>query len=88
MDKKGVIDRIEDEKYAVILVETEGSEYVVLKDRLPEGAKEGSWLKFTVVKQEITQMKLEQHQTDVAHRNAKDQLNRIRKKSKGSKYKR
>jgi len=88
MDKKGIIDRIEDDKTAVILVETENSEYVVPKKILPGGAKEGSWLSFTVHNQEIINIEIDQIKTAETLYHAKNQLDRIRKKSKGSKFKR
>lgn len=88
MDKKGVIDRIEDQKFAVILVESEGSEYVIDKEKLPEEAKEGSWLSISVENEEITHMTIDQSKTNQTHLNAQTKLDRIRKKSKGSKFKR
>ncbi|WP_018922941.1 DUF3006 domain-containing protein [Salsuginibacillus kocurii] len=44
MEVRGVIDRIEDGRYAVILVEELQHEFVVEKEKLPAGAKEGDWL--------------------------------------------
>lgn len=88
MKKKGVIDRIEDQKLAVILLENEGIEFVVEKERLPEEAKEGTWLFISVENEEITHMTIDESKTNQTLLDAQTKLDRIRDKSKGSKFKR
>lgn len=42
--EKAIIDRIEEEKYAVLLVGPEETERIVERDQLPQGAREGDHL--------------------------------------------
>ncbi|WP_280770855.1 DUF3006 domain-containing protein [Salipaludibacillus daqingensis] len=87
MNKKGVIDRLEDNKLAVILVESEGLEYVVPKEKLPKEAGAGTWLTFVVENNNMTDISIDYAKTDQSLVNANAKLNRIRKKSAGSKFK-
>lgn len=88
MNVSGVIDRIEDEKLAVILAEKQGKEFIVSVHQLPEESKEGTWLSLVIENHKVTAMTIDHDKTKASHNKINSQLNRIQKKSKGSKFKR
>ncbi|SDL88306.1 DUF3006 domain-containing protein [Sediminibacillus halophilus] len=85
---KGVLDRIEDEKFAVILAEEEGKEFVTDKRLLPEGAKVHDRLEFTVHEGDIENIRIDKQKTSNRQENAEMLRDRMRSRSKGSKFKR
>ncbi|PYZ91941.1 hypothetical protein CR194_17215 [Salipaludibacillus keqinensis] len=88
MNTLGVIDRMEDNQYAVILAETEGKEFVVNRGELPDGAKEGTWLHLILENEKVINMTIDHDKTMAQKTKIKNQLARIKKKSSGSKFKR
>jgi hypothetical protein len=84
---KGYLDRIEDNQFAVILVEEMKKEFIIPKDELPEGAKEKSYFEITIENDKITSMKLDKHTTLSEQQKVDDMMTKLRSKSKGSKFK-
>lgn len=85
---KAVLDRIVDQQHAVILAETIGEDYIVPVDRLPSGAQEGSWLLVDCSDGEVVNITLDSHTTASREKEVAETLNRLKKKSRGSKFKR
>lgn len=85
---KGVLDRIVDDEHAVILVEQLGKEFVISSSLLPEGSKEGTWFTLVLNEDTIVKMDIDQVQTDFIKGVIDDKLNKLRSKSKGSRFKR
>ncbi|QKS72552.1 DUF3006 domain-containing protein [Paenalkalicoccus suaedae] len=88
MKKLGVIDRIEDGQHAVILVESEQLQFNVLREDLPAGAEEGTWITFDAVDGVVSNIELDSAKTHEQTERIENKLGRIRKKSSGSKFKR
>ncbi|SES29464.1 DUF3006 domain-containing protein [Salipaludibacillus aurantiacus] len=84
----GFLDRIEDGKFGVILVEDIGKEYMVPKNNLPDGAREGMWLTVTIEDEEVKSIEINRTKTIGLQQKIDSQMERIRKKKKGSKFKR
>ncbi|SDJ80530.1 DUF3006 domain-containing protein [Sediminibacillus albus] len=85
---KGVLDRIEDGKHAVILVEGTGREFVVSKELLPKGSSVHDWLEVTIEDNQVTAVKLDKETTKNEQEKSEALINRVRAKSKGSMFKR
>jgi hypothetical protein len=84
---KGYLDRIEDDKFAVILVEEIKKEFVIPKAELPEGSTEKSYIDLTIENDKITSMKLNRQATLFEQQKVVDMMSKLRSKSKGSKFK-
>lgn len=84
----GYVDRIEDGHLAVLLVDTLGKEFVVDITKLPEGAKEGTYLTITLVDGEITELIINQQETELMEQEIAQKLQRIKSKSSVSRFKR
>ena len=76
--EKAVVDRIVDGKTAVILVGEDERQHVYPADKLPEGAKEGTWLTVVVERGEIASMEVDQDETDAVRRRIQDKMDRLR----------
>ncbi|WP_053220097.1 DUF3006 domain-containing protein [Virgibacillus senegalensis] len=85
---KGILDRFEDDKFAVILSEEEEKEFILEKNQLPEGAQVHDWLDFTVKDNEIISIQIDKQKTKAKKEESETMRNRLRGKSKGSKFKR
>jgi hypothetical protein len=84
---RGYFDRIEDDKFAVILVEEINKEFVLPIADLPNGSVEKSYFDLTIENDKITSMKLNDHTTITEQQKVEDLMSKLRSKSKGSKYK-
>ncbi len=49
-DDAAVVDRVEDGRHAVLLVGPDEVELVVAADRLPDGTREGDWVRMTLTR--------------------------------------
>ena len=76
--QKAVIDRIVDGRTAVILVGEDERQYHCPADRLPEGAKEGTWLRVEVESGEIVAMEVDQEETDAVRRRIQEKMDKLR----------
>jgi hypothetical protein len=84
---KGYLDRIEDNQYAVILVEEMKKEFIIPKEDLPSGSKENSYFEITIENEKITSIELNEQTTLTEQEKVDDMMKRVRSKSKGSKFK-
>lgn len=81
------MDRIEDNQWAVILVEELKKEFVLPIDELPVDSTEKSYFELTIENDKITSMKVDP-QTTVSEKEKVDaMMSRLRSKSHGSKFK-
>ncbi|NWQ44034.1 DUF3006 domain-containing protein [Bacillus sp. EB106-08-02-XG196] len=84
---KGYLDRIEDNQYAVILVEEMKKEFIIPKEDLPHGSKGNSFFKITIENEKITSMVVDEQATLSEQEKVDDMMTKLRSKSKGSKFK-
>ena len=80
--EKAVIDRIVDEKTAVILVGDDEQEHHCPVDKLPIGAREGTWLWVQVENGEIVSLEVDQEETDIVHRRILEKIDKLRKRGR------
>jgi hypothetical protein len=85
---KGYLDRIEENKFAVILVEEIKKEFIITVAELPVGSAAKSYFDLTIENNQITSMKLNEQATMTEQQKVDDLLSKLRSKSKGSKFKR
>lgn len=83
---KGYLDRIEDNKFAVILVESINKEFIIPKAELPEGSTEKSYFDLTIEKDKIKSLKLNEQSSVTEQQKTDDLLSKLRSKSKESKF--
>ena len=88
MKVKGVLDRIVDGKHATILVEDLQKEFVIDVSRLPAGSNEGSHFQLTLIGEEISILTLDTESEQESLDKVSSQINRLKAKSKGSRFKR
>ncbi len=84
---KGILDRIEDGKHAVILVEAEGIELVLPANCLPEGSQVHSWFTIDAENGQLT-LSLDEEITSFKSEQAEELITRLRLKKKSSRFKR
>lgn len=84
---KGYLDRIEDNEFAVILVEELKKEFILRKEELPEGSTIQSYYDLVIENDEITSIKLDLEMSLAKQQNVNDLMQKLRAKSKGSKFK-
>ncbi|WHZ05596.1 DUF3006 domain-containing protein [Neobacillus sp. YX16] len=84
---KGFLDRIEDNQFAVILVEEMKKEFIIPKKDLPQGSKENSYFEITIENEKITSIELDEQTTLSEQEQVDDMMTKLRSKSKGSKFK-
>ena len=82
----GYIDRIEEGK-AVIIVEEIKKEFVIDKKDINPSIKEGDWLQIELNEGQIEWINKDDSLTDENRKRIKGKADKVRKKSKGSKYK-
>ncbi|WHY03538.1 DUF3006 family protein [Neobacillus sp. DY30] len=78
---------MEDDQYAVILVEDIKKEFIVPKQELPEGSKVNTYFEITVENDKITSMKLDEKTTETEKEKVDDLMAALRSQSRGSKFK-
>lgn len=84
---KGILDRIEDDRHAVILVEEEGIELVLPANRLPEGSQINSWFTIDAENGQLA-VTLDEETSNAKNVQAEELMTRLRTKKKGSRFKR
>ncbi|WP_456278975.1 DUF3006 family protein [Bacillus sp. AK128] len=84
---KGYLDRIEDDQFAVILVEEIQKEFIIPSTELPEGSKVKSYFDLIIENEKITSIKLNEQMTTTEQQQVDDLMSKLRSKSKGSKFK-
>ncbi|WP_062051861.1 DUF3006 domain-containing protein [Bacillus sp. JCM 19034] len=88
MNVRAVIDRIVNDRIAVLVAEEVNKEYSVPKEQLPEGANEGTWLSLVVEQDQVMEMAIDKNMTETMEERVKNQLSRLQQKSRGSRFKR
>ena len=78
--QKAVIDRVEDGTWAVLLVGREELEKIVHVDRLPQGARAGSWLKVRLEEDKVSDIAVDEAETRAARRRVGSKLERLRQR--------
>jgi hypothetical protein len=86
MIQKAVIDRIIDKKQAVLLLGDKETEYILSIDRLPTGAKEGTWLKVKLSGSDIDSLEIDEKESTEVRNRINDKMELL-KKRKGSLFK-
>lgn len=84
---KGILDRIEDGRHAVILVEEEGIELVLPANRLPEGSQVNSWFTIDAENGQLA-VTLDEETSIAKAEQAEELMTRLRTKKKRSRFKR
>ncbi|MDN3428068.1 DUF3006 domain-containing protein [Microbacterium sp. APC 3898] len=84
---KGILDRIEDGRHAVILVEEEGVELVLPANRLPEGSQVNSWFTIDAENGQLA-VTLDEETSIAKTGQAEELMTRLRTKKKRSRFKR
>lgn len=83
---KGVLDRIEDGRHAVILIEEINKQFVIDISELPEQSSEGTWFTLKLENDEIKEITINQEETTHREDLIRNKLERLRSR-KGSKFK-
>ncbi|MGM0904888.1 MAG: DUF3006 domain-containing protein [Bacillota bacterium] len=84
---KGYLERIEENKFAVILVDAINKEFIVPKEQLPEGSTENSYFDLTIENDKISSIKLNSQKTYSEKHKVEDLMGKLRANSNGSKFK-
>ncbi|WP_188208143.1 DUF3006 family protein [Alkalibacillus aidingensis] len=84
---QGVLDRIVDGQKATILIESLKKEVTLNLDELPKGSQEGTWFDIALEGDQVRELVINQIKTDEQKQSTTNRLNRLRSKSKGSKFK-
>ncbi|MRH41443.1 DUF3006 family protein [Aquibacillus halophilus] len=84
---KGYLDRIEEGKFAVILVDEINKEFILPKAELPVGSSEQSYFDLTIENDKITSLKLNEQTTSTEQEKVDNLISKIRSKNKDSKFK-
>lgn len=86
METNGVLDRITDNKYGTIIAEDIGKEFILNKEELPAGSKEGTWFNLIIENDELKSLTINQELTEERKVTIEEKMARLRKRS-GSKFK-
>jgi hypothetical protein len=78
---KAYLDRIVDNKHAIILVGDDEKEFIVPKEQLPESCTTGMWLQVKVDAGSITEIHIDHDETDQTAKRIQDKLAQLRKNS-------
>lgn len=83
---KGYIDRIVDQKFAVILFDEEKKEITIPVEKLPAGWKENVWVNLVEENGTYRVYSIDEDKTKKEMQKSQDLLAQLRAKSKGSRY--
>lgn len=84
MDSKAVIDRIVDGQHAVLLVGDDEREIVIPIHLLPNGAREGDWVKVAFDGDDIKSIEIDQAETERVRERVRSKLDQLRKRKKSN----
>jgi hypothetical protein len=82
VEEQAVIDRIEDDRLAVLLVGQDERELLVPLDRLPAGARAGNWLRVQLDQDRLIDAELDEAQTRAAAERIQDKLALLRQRGR------
>lgn len=87
MEVRGVLDRIEDDKYAVILAEEIGKEFLLDKNLMPKNIKSGERLILNIENEKILNVRSNKKETKISSNSVDAKINKIKAKKNYSKFK-
>lgn len=79
---KAVIDRIEDKKHAVLILNGDGEETVIPVDDLPDGAEEGTWLEVKFDGDDIKSIEIDEEATEERSERIGNKMDQLKKRKK------
>ena len=79
---KAVIDRIEDKKHAVLILNGDGVEKVVSVADLPDGAEEGTWLEVKFDGDDIKSIEIDKEETEERSERIGNKMDQLKKRKK------
>lgn len=79
---KAVIDRIEDGKHAVLILNGNGEQKVISVDDLPAGADEGTWLQVEFDGDDITSIIIDEEETGKRSERISSKMDELKKRKK------
>lgn len=85
---EGFLDRIEDNTFAVIIVEELGREFVLKTTELPPRLKEGTRLRVSVKDNALSKVEVNEQSTAAAHERIKQKKAALLQNKKTSAFKR
>ncbi|MFW6111187.1 MAG: DUF3006 domain-containing protein [Thermoproteota archaeon] len=77
---KAVIDRVEEGKIAVILVEEEGLEFKIPVNELPKDIEEGVWLNVDIEDGELVVLEIDEEETEKRKNRIQEKIKTLRKR--------
>jgi len=78
--KKAVIDRIEDGRIAVVFLEGSLERFDLPVSLLPDGAREGDWLKLEVCEGKIVGIEIDKEETERNRKKIRKKFEELRRK--------
>lgn len=82
VEEKAVLDRIEDQQHAVLLVGEQERERIVPVSALPADAKPGQWLRIRIRGDKVTEIMIDSEQTQRVEQRVADKLARLRQRGR------
>jgi hypothetical protein len=79
--KQAVVDRIEDGKHAVLLVD-DSEEKIVPAGQLPNGASDGTWLQVRFDGDELVEATIDHEATEQARLRVREKMDKLRKRGR------
>lgn len=79
---EAVVDRIVDGEHVVLLVGPSEREWIVPRSLLPEGLREGLWLRITCEGDRLARAVVDNDRTDAASRRIEAKLNLLRQRGR------
>lgn len=84
---KGYFDRIEDNAYAVIIVEEHSKQYVLPISKLPSESKPGIWFNLSITDDKINTININEEKTASSAAQTAQLMAKLQEKRTGSKFK-
>ena len=79
---RAVVDRIEDGKHAVLLIEDNQMEKVVPASQLPEGATDGTWLQVSFDGDQLVSVEIDHEETERMRAQISEKMARLRQRGR------
>lgn len=81
-EQKAVIDRIEDNTWAVLLIGQEQTEKIIPVEQLPQDAKEGTWLRLRLEEDTIREIIVDAEATTALRSRLASKLDQLRSRQR------
>lgn len=85
---RGTLDRIEDGRLAVILLEEQRQEIILPIRYLPEGSRVNSWFEIVMDGEEIVSIALDEETAEAKENEAQELMQKLKSRRRGSRFKR